>query len=343
MITSIFEFVFSNHYFYDNDNRFFTRIKNAKVLNKFNDSSLANKRFKMAMYSMALYQLDKKQYNISPIGIVFGNIYFKEGGKLQPAIIEVDNERQGNVYVAVIKDERVVTIILLPIGVSNQEIVDKLETHDNSKLKQLLDLKTFNILNLNDKKRSTQIIDLDMSETDFLKEFPIGSLKMNEPNISPSGLSPAEIEEIDRMSKLKPEDSLFSIRAIDTDKIAQVKDLIKEYTIGEGQSILVPYPEGPRDKVIRKIVLDEKGDKRKYYLEFEKTAKIYDLTIGSNFIISPKVKNDKYNKLLKMFDLPEDQFMNFQGKITAISYYKGSRFADGKHKLGILIDPKFYF
>jgi hypothetical protein len=344
MITSILEFLFTNHYYTDDDNRFLYRVKNAKLLNTFNDLNLANRRFKNAMYSMALGQLDNKSYALSPIAITFGNIYFREGGKLQAANIEIDKGIQGNVYVAIIKGGEVVTLLLMPLNTTNQQIADKIKDHDGTEIKELLDLKTLSALNLSDKKRSTVIIDLDIPEIDFVKEFPAPQLKNNPWNISSTGLSEAEIEEIDRMAKLKPAPApTFSIHAIDADKIAEVKDLIKEYTIAEGQTILIPYPDGPKEKVIRKIVLDETGDNRKYYLEFEKTAKLFDLSAGTNFIISPKVKNDKYRKLLKMFNLSDDQFMNFQGKITSMSYYKGSRFSDGKHRLGILIDPKFYF
>lgn len=344
MITSILEFFFTNHYYKDSDNRFLTRIKNAKLLNKFNDPALANKRFKMAMYSMALGDLDKMQSAVNPIGVVFGNIFFKENGKIQQAIIENDdNKRQGGAYVAYVADGNVITIMLIPPTITNQEIADQLEKHDGIPVKQLIDIRTKAVLNLNDKKRTPIIIDLNMPEAEFVKEYPAPQLKNNPWNIGVTGLSPVEMEEIERLSKLKTEEVQFSIKAIDSDKVAQVKDLIKEYTIGEGQTILVPYADGPKEKTIRKIVIDEKGDKRKYYLEFEKTAKLFELAPGTNFIISPKVKNEKYLLLLKMFGLSEDQFMNFQGKITSVSYYKKERFADNKHKLGILIDPKFYF
>lgn len=336
MITTINEFFFSKHYAYDTDNRFNLRIKNAKILNSLQNPELADIRLKKALYFYGLEMLDKLAIAIQPIAIVFGNIYFREKGRLIAANIEVDKST-GNVYTALINNQTVITLILLPINISNQEIFDKIKKHDGTEVKQLRDMDG-TILSLNDKKRKTIIIDLDIDDAEFAKQYPAITLKNNSIN---GILSPIEINKLEDEKKIqKTQKTIFSSTAIPKEFTALIPN--KEFVIYKGMEILVPYPDGPKKKIIRDLVIDEKGASRKFSLIFENTLKPMSLEIGTNFIISPKMANDTYNKLIDAFNLTDGEELHFQGPINKFNFYKKGKGGSDREKLGIIITPRFY-
>jgi uncharacterized lipoprotein YehR (DUF1307 family) len=338
MYRSINEFFFSKHYMYDANNRFNLRIKNAKILNSFQDPIKADLRLKKALYYYALELLDKSSIAIQPIAIAFGNIYFRENSRLQAAEIEIDNIVKGNVYVAVIKEQTVVTLLLMPLTISNEDIAKKIYDHDGTTIKQLRDM-DFKELSFNDKKRKTIVIDLDMSDVDFMNLYPVVTLKNNKITTA-SGLSKIELDEITNKKEVKKERT-FSINAIPQEFKALVPN--KEFVIYEGMEIYVPYPDGPKKKKIRKLIIDETGTSRKFSLEFENTLKPMILDLNTTFIISPKMSNDVYKKLLIGFNLDENTELDFQGPITKFNFYKLGKGGSKVNKLGVIIDPKMYF
>ena len=340
MITSILEFFFSNHYLYDSDNRFNTRIKNAKTLNRLANHSLGEKRLKKALYYFGLDVLDKISSPAQPMAVVFGNIYFKENGKLTPANIEIDNGITGNVYVAIVDNQTVVTLKLFPLAASNQDIIDDIEKHDGKKLKQLRDMDG-TVLSPNDKKRKTIIIDLDINDAEFLTLYPAPVLKNNKYTKNGGGLSQADIEQIEADKKNAPEKLTFTMNVIPTDMTALIPN--KEFVIYKGMDIWVPYAEGPKKKKIRDVIVDEKGEKRKFMLEFENTMRPMSLEIGTQFIISPDLKNEVYKKLIDAFGLDDDQQLNFQGPITTFNFYKKGKGGSDRNKLGVIISPRNFF
>lgn len=338
MITCINEFFFSKHYLYDTDNRFNKRIKNAQILNNLQDPEKADKRLKRALYFYALEMLDKTSIAINPIAITFGNLYFRENKKLQPAELEIDNTVKGNVYVAIIKEQTVVTILLMPLSVSNQDIYDKIRAHDDTNIQQLRDI-DLNQLSLDDRKRKTTIIDLDISDEEFNNQFTTPIVKNNALTLA-SGLTAKEIDDIkNHKVKEKPKYSLQSIPL-------ELKNFVpnKEFVIYEGMEILVPYTgQEPKLKKIRKLIVDETGDSRKFALEFENTLKPLELNLNTTFIISPKMSNEVYKKLLTAFELEDGTIINFQGPITKFNFYKKGKGGSTVEKLGVIIDPKLYF
>jgi len=340
MITSINEFYFTDHYISDSDNRFKNRIKNAKLLNtNLEDTGKAEKRLKRALYYHALGSLDKMDMKQSPIGIVFGNIYFKEKGKVKPAEIEVENGRTGNVYVAVVIDSMVVTIIIVPVSASNKDIANKLTEHDDIEVKALYDI-TGNKLELKGNKRKPIIIDLDMSQNEFEDIYHYPILKNNKIDAR-TGLNEIELEEI-KNQKEKPKETERLLTII-PDEYKNDVPQEKEFVIYSGMTILVPYPGGPKEKTIRELIIDETGDKRKYELEFEKTFKKMPLEIGTTFIITPKIENEQYRKLIDAFDLEMGDDISFQGAIKKFNFYKKGKGGSDRPKLGIIIKPTKYF
>lgn len=341
MVTSILEFFFSNHYLYDSNNRFNLRIKNAIILNKLENMELADKRLKKALFYYGLEMLDKTSIALQPIGFVFGNIYFKEKGRLIPAEIQVDNERKGNVYVAIIKDQTVVTLKLLPLSISNEEIVADVQKHDATELKALYDMDN-KVLNLNDKKRKTITIDLDMSDSEFLSVYPAPVLKNNQYQLNGSGVSNADMEWInkDKQASTDIKNIKTSYQVIPENLKQFVPE--KEFVLSEGQTIWVPYPDGPKQKKIKKIIRDEKGTTHKYFLEFEATLKPFELNKGTMFIISPELKTENFRKLYTAFDLEFGTPLNFQGPIERLSYYSKEK-TKSVHKLGVIINPRNFF
>lgn len=341
MVTSILEFFFSNHYLYDSNNRFNLRIKNAIILNKLENMELADKRLKKALFYYGLEVLDKTSIQLQPIGFVFGNIYFKEKGRLIPAEIQVDNERKGNVYVAVIDNQNVVTLVLVPITFSNEDIVNQIEKHDGKTLKALYDMDN-KVLSLNDKKRKTITIDLDMSDSEFLSVYPAPVLKNNPYQQNGSGVSNSDMEWINKDKK-----ELTDIKNTKTSYQVipeNLKQFVpeKEFVLSEGQTIWVTYPDGPKQKKIKKIIRDEKGATHKYFLEFEATLKPFELNKGTMFIISPELKTENFRKLYTAFDLEFGTPLNFQGPIERLSYYSKEK-TKSVHKLGVIINPRNFF
>lgn len=342
MITSINEFFFTNHYLYDNDARFIIRIKEAELLNKFNNPELAKERFKKALYYHGLETLDKMASEHSPIGIVFGNIFFRENGKMQKAEIKIPEGREGNLYVAVIKDMEVVTVLLFAANTSNQEIVDKINDHDQTRIKKLYDT-TGKVLSLTDSKRKPIIIDLDIDDTEFSKQFPAPQLKNNPYQKNGGGLSEIDVIKIeDELKHTKTDDVKLSPTIIPKEFLT--KEIVeKEFVISTGDTILVPYPSGDiKEKTIRELIIDETGTKRIFSLEFERTAKIMDLKIGDTFIISPKMKTEHLIKLFDHFNLPHDSKLNFMGKITKFNFYSKEK-TGTIPKLGVIIKPTKFF
>lgn len=335
MITSINEFFFSKHYAYDKDARFNLRIKNAKILNILANPILAEQRFKKAMYFYGLEMLDKMATAIGPIAIVFGNLYFRENNRLILADIEVDKSK-GNLYVAIIKEQTVVTLLLYPSTYSNQDIVDKIKAHDDTDIKQLRDM-DMTILSLNDRKRKNIVIDLDINDAEFNKQFPPITVKNNSLN---GILSPSEIKQIEDEKLALPKESKYSPTAIPIEFSKLIPN--KEYVIYPGMEVLIQYPDGPKTKVIKNLIIDEKGSSRKFALEFERTLQPYPLEVGKNFIISPKISNEEYRKLIDSFGLEEGTQFNFQGPITKFNFYSKQK-TGTIPKLGIIIEPKIYF
>jgi hypothetical protein len=341
MITSLNEFHFSRHYLYDSDNRFTLRIKHAKIVNRLTKPELAQERFKRAMYYLALEKLDKLSFKEKTVGVVFGNIYFRSEKRLVPAEVQIDNNRVGNVYVVIVKDDEVVTIKLLPLKVTNQEIFDNI-TRDGANINTLIGIKNATVLDLNGSKRDAIVVDLDVTDAEFNKEYPIPVLKTNKT----SGLSADDLALLDRGNKEREEErsKVFSASYIPSEIMTQVGDLIKETVIAEGDTIFVPYPDGPKQKTIRKIHTVQKKGKRAFELEFNNTLTRLPLDPGVQYISTPKTKNEKYYRLLDLFKLDDDANINFQGKIVSVTYYSPEKAGrNGKMGLGVLIDPRSYF
>ena len=337
MITSINEFFFSNHYLYDNDNRFNLRIKNAKILNNLPNNKLADKRLKQALFYYGLEVLDKTSIALQPVAIVFGNIYFKSNNRLIPTEIQIDNNIKGNVYVAIINNQTVITLKLLPLSISNDEIVNDIKRHDNTDLLGLYDM-DHKQLNLHDKKRKTIVIDLDISDSEFINLYPAPLLKNNPYQKDGNGISDMDMLWINKNKNI--EKPIISYNTIN----ANIKEIIptKEFVISEGMKIWVSYIDGPKEKVIKKIIRNTIGDKVKYYLEFENTLKQLELKIGDSFIISPSMKTDNFTRIYNAFNLEVGTPLHFKGPIDRLSYYSKEK-TKTVHKLGIIIDPRVFF
>jgi len=333
MVTSILEFLFSNHYLYDADNRFTKRIKNVKILNNLKDAELGKTRLNKALFHYGLGILDKTSIALQPIAIVFGNIFFRENGKITQAELEIEGGRTGNVYVAIMSDQTVVTLKLFSINTTNQEISDDIERHDGTKIKALYDMDN-NVLNMTDKKRKTIIVDLDVNDSDFLTMFPAPILKNNPYNKGGNGVSKADMVWINNDKPVTIEKPIMSGHVIPSELKQYAPE--KEWGIGKGTVVLVRYPDGIREKTVQEIMVDDKGPNKKYSLRFEKTLNTYSLNVGGNFIISPKQQTDTYVKLMNAFALNPDDNINFEGPIRKfMDYMKKS-----KPTLGIVIDPK---
>lgn len=339
LITSINEFIFSNHYAYDKDNRFDLRIRKSKLVNTdINNISLAETRFKKVMFYYGLEIMDK--LNISaidqPLGIVFGNIYFRENKKLIQAKISIEDKLVGNVYVAIIKNSTIVTVLLLPFGVDNKEIADKALKHDGTVLKNIFDING-NKLSFDDKKKNNVIIDLDINDEEFLSIYP--PININNKQYGKL-LTDSEKQQINADLLKLPQKETYSPIVIPQDLKKFVPE--KEFVIYKGKKILVPYPDGPKEKIIRDLVIDETGSTRKYSLIFENTLKPFVLDKDIYFIISPVLNNDEYKQLLNAFDLPDGKQFNFQGKITKFNFYSKEK-TKSIPKLGIIINPSMFF
>jgi hypothetical protein len=341
MITNLLEFYFSKHYFYDSDNRFKLRIKDAVILNELSQMDLAKTRFKQVLSYIGLTKLDNLSIQkYKAFGIVFGNLFFREHSKLIKANIQVDKS-EGNIYVAIIKNETVVTILLLPDFMTNQDILEKCNKEaNNAQLETLIDI-SGNKLDMDSKKRPSLIIDLDIEYKEFNSQYPV-ILKNNQ--WSSNVFSDIEIGDFkknafDIEKTQKDNKVILSGQVIPED----VKKFIpeKEFVIYVGKKIFVPYPDGIKEKVIKKLIINEKGDKREFSLEFENTLKPMKLDIGTQFIITPNFNNDALDKLVKSFNLESENDLSFQGPITKFSYYSKAK-TKSIEKLGIFINSRLF-
>lgn len=345
MITSLLEFYFSKHYFYDSDNRYKIRIKDAVIKNDLIDINKAKLRFTQAMSYLSLEKLDNLSTKGENVALIFGNVYFRENSRIIKADIQVD-KNNGNVYVAIIKDETVVTILLLPDFLSNKDILDKCNNDPSSskgdKLNRIIGLDGRD-LELDSKKRESIIIDLDEEYSEFSNKWPIPKLKNNpwsNSAFSKQELSDIERKNIDRDKKEQSNKTYFSPTIIPDDLKSSVPN--KEFVIYQGKKILVNINGEIKWKTVRRLVIDEKGDNRKYQIEFENTLKPYDLKKNDVFIITPEMKNEEYNKLLKSFDIQDGESLSFMGPITNFNYYKKGKGGSEFEKIGIIISPRSY-
>lgn len=339
MITTILEFIFTGHYLYDADNSFNKRIKNAKILNKLSNIELADRRLKKALFYYGLEMLDKMDIAQQPVGIVFGNLFFREAGRITPAELKLENGLKGNVYVAIVKNHEVVTLILMPLQSTNGEIAEKIKNHDGVELKALYDMDT-KILGYSDSKRKSIVIDLDMADAEFDKIYRAPVLKNNQYQLNGSGVSNSDMVWINKEKDLKPEKIEFSLKAISPDIKSLIKE--KEFVIYDGMTIFVPYPDGPKQKKIKKLIFDKTGSTVKYILEFENTMKPLELTRDMTFIISPKMQTDEYKRMYQEFGLEFGTPLNFQGPIVRFNPYSKEK-TGNIIKLGIIINPRNYF
>lgn len=346
MITTINEFKFSNHYTKDNDSRFESRIKRAKIVNTDIDNlDKANERFKKALYYIGLEKMDQLNLETGLIGVVFGNIYFKENKRLKPAIVEIDNKRQGNVYVAIVKNNKLITIILLPMTYSNSSIVDKIKEHERregiknntepDKVNNLYDLNG-NVLDLNSSKRRPITIDLDMKEDEFNKLYPYSILKNNSIH-DINGLTDFYKDEVSK--KTAREDTEF----VYTPTVGKIPLEEKEFVIYKGMNILFKTDNNkePELKQIYDIIVTEYGNRIKYELQFEGFINKYEIKPGDNFIITPKIQNKQYKELIDMFDLEDGKEISFSGPIVKFMSYKKGKGGSDRFKLGVIIKPNF--
>jgi hypothetical protein len=311
-------------------------------MNDLSDVTKAKARFKQAMSYYCLEKLDKLSTTYNNVGLVIGNVFFRENGKIQAADLIVDKS-EGNTYIAIIGNDTVVTLMLVSGNMSNGDIFAKHDNEkDHSKLDKLIDINGKD-LDLNSKKRETIIIDLDMDYAEFNKLYPVAKLKNNKwSNIN---FSKEEISDIEEHNKKREKDEIankehFSPSAIPEDLKDQVPD--KEFVIYEGMKILVFINGEIKWKTIKKLIINEKGDKREFSLEFENTLKTMPLELGSAFIITPEMKNEEYSKLLKAFDIDDDSKLSFIGKITKFNFYKKGKSGSKMDKLGVIINSRQY-
>lgn len=344
MITSLLEFYFSKHYFYDSDNRFKLRVLNANILNNLTDMTKAKSRFVQAMSYLALEKLDGLSTNGKPVAIVFGGVMFAENGKMQTAKLEVDKS-EGNTYVAIVTNENVVTLLLFPNSTSNQDIFDKVRKDTSEgkvQIEKLINLKG-ETLDLNSQKREAIVIDLDIDIKEFNKQFPVAKLKNNV--WSKSAFAKEELEDIMLKGKEREKEEMqnkvhFSPSAIPDNLKSFVPD--KEFVIYEGMRILVKIGEEYKWKTIKKLNVSEKGDKREFTLEFENTLKPMPLTLGTIFVINPVMKNEEYLKLLSAFNLNPEDKLSFVGPIVKFNFYKKGKGGSDRDKLGVIINSRMW-
>jgi hypothetical protein len=191
--------------------------------------------------------------------------------------------------------------------------------------------------------RDKIVIDLDLSFNEWNKLYPIMPKLKNNP-WSNSAFSKQEIEDMEIKQldgdKIKGKEKIyFSPIAIPMDLKPMIKE--KEFVISEGMTIYVNISDQIKEKKIRRLIINEKGDKREFTLEFENTLKLMPLILGMQFIIKPQIKNKEFLNLMGAFDLNENAEVCFQGPITKLSYYKKEK-TKTTHKLGIIISPNFF-
>lgn len=346
MITTINEFKFSNHYVKDDDNRFEYRVKNAKIKNTdLKDIDKANKRFKAVLYYHSLETLHNMQKPGSMIGVVFGNTYFREDGRIKPAIIEVDKERNGNVYVAIVKEQTVTTMLLVPMSKSNADIIKQMKDHEKRVSKEKMTKPAIykGLYNLNgDKleetgnKRKPLIIDLDIKDEDFNKQYPYPILPANVLN-DIRGLSDFYKDEV---SKMKPREDTRIVYHPVSEKMPLAE---KEFVIARDSEILFKKNKDsePELKTIREIYVTEYGNRVKYEIELVGSLTRYELKRGMTFIISPAVENKQKRELMDMFNLEDGENISFSGPIVRFAPYPKGKGGSDRFKLGVVIKPLY--
>lgn len=339
MITNILEFKFSNHYFYDDNNRFKSRVKDAKILNNLENKEKAEFRFKQVMYNLLLTQLDKMTTKNKNVGIIIGEVVFIQNGKFIPAIIQGDNN-SGNLYVAVIKNETVVTLLLLKNTLTNEEILDQFNNHNKRKDLDTIDkLIDINGITINSKLRNKIVVNLNMTDAEFYTKY-------SSPVLTQNAYSKNGFTELD--AKQWKEKEIIALK----DKVVMSGTIIpadlkestpeKEWVIFPGIKVWVKYPDGLKLKEIEQLIIDEKGDKRKYELRFKNTLKTYPVNIGDTFISTPEQKTDTYMKLIKSFNLEPTHVFSFEGPILRLSYYSKEK-TGTIPKLGVIIQPRQFY
>jgi len=336
MITSILEFRFSNHYFNDIDNRFKLRVKDAIIINDFKNKERAISRFRQVMYKTLLTQFDKmetlgaKHINY---GLVIGEVVFIENKQIVPGIIKTDNNT-GNLYVAIIKNNTVVTLLLLNNKISNEDLLKKLNAHNiRTGTTEITTIKNLNGVEIPlNAPRPKIVVNLDITDAEFYDKFPAPLLSNN--NYSINGFSKSEFDANDAMVKTALQNKVVMAgHALSADMKQYVPE--KEWSIKPGTKVLVRYPDSIKEKTVDEIIIDETGSSRKYSLRFKNTAAIYPLNVNSNFIISPTTNSETYTRLRNAFELKPDAVLNFEGPIKRFMDYMK------KHgSLGIIIDPK---
>lgn len=328
MITSILEFRFSDHYNKEPDNRMALRFLNAVPISVTGQN--VDDRFLRAVGSVLLGQLDKIQLasNVKN-ALILIPVYYKLNNKIQALEFSAD-DRIGSMYSVIIAEDTVVTILINRVTDTNEQIKLAAEKHSGTKLNNLYNW-DFTIIESESNKKKPLVIDLDQTDDQFYTTWPAIRLQNNQYNTKLTQ------RQLDILTKTIEKQQFTQIGQ---ESIQSVRDLIKEWTFAEGDQLLVPYPDGPKLKTVRKIIQNTKGDKTQWSLEFEKTLKPFDLVAGNQFIISPKIKNDKWYAMLKVFGAKDSDQLSFQGPIKSVSVYKKERFTDGKMRLGIIIEPR---
>ena len=338
MITSILEYRFSNHYFNDIDNRFKLRVKDVNILNNFENKEQAMIRFRMVMYNFLLTQLDKMETRNGKdrnYGLIFGEVVFINNDKIEPAQLKADNN-VGNLYVCIIKNDTVVTLLLLKNTLTNEEILSQLNAHENRNPNgiKITSIKNMNgiDLSMDSKSRPKITINLDMPDSEFFTKYNSPILINNKYNSNSFSVEDAE-KMSNIVKKYINDKPIMTGHALTADMKAIVQE--KEWVINKGSTILVRYPDGIKPKTIDEIIIDDKSSPRKFILRFKNTAKLYPLNIDSNFISSPKQQTETYNKLIDAFDLDPKADFNFEGPIKRFMDY-----TKRNGSIGIVIEPK---
>jgi hypothetical protein len=338
MITSILEYRFSDHYFNDSDNRFKYRVKDVELLNNFANPDKAKARFRQVMYDLLLTKLDRLETRVREhmnFGLIFGEVVFIENGKIVPAIIKGDNNT-GNLYVAIIKGETVVTLELLSSSIDNLEIIKQLNRHeqrskDPVEITALKDISGIEIP-AGSNKRPKITVNLDIPDADFYAKYKTPTLINNK--FSAKGLSEDEVSKLqNQANQIADSKPVMAGHALTADMKQFVPE--KEWVINKGSKIYVRYPDGIKPKIVDEIIVDEKGASRKYILRFKNTAALYPLNVDSSFISTPKQQTDTFNRLMSAFDLKATDEVSFEGPIKRFMDYRKKTGA-----IGVVIDPK---
>lgn len=351
MITTINEYLFTNHYILKPDERFKKRILNAEILNKnIKNVELAKNRFKIALSYYGLEMLDKIQ-RPKDVGFVFGNIMFKEDKKAIPAELQTPDGVKGNVYVAVVKDGNVITLLLMPQMMDNNGILSKIQKDpDTQKFDGKIETLIANDgseldVTIGNKKRKPIIIDLDISDEEFRNKYDIPLIK-NSTNLQL--VKAAELLDefqLKQMQKIQQEQENTKNIVFLPPKNASIPLENLEGVIYHGMEALIPEAGGAVYKMIREIEKVVYGNRIEYVLHFENTKKTFSLKEGITFIVKPVSKNtDTYKlKVMPKFDLTQEQDVYFKGNIKKFNPYPKGKGGSDRFKLGVIINPTSYY